>query len=148
MRGARNPRGGRSLCEGIIPAYARSTQDSLVVKAIEKDHPRVCGEHLSRVSTTSLIWGSSPRLRRAPRHASARRRRLGIIPAYAGSTRSRIPAPPARGDHPRVCGEHSANQYMEQATSGSSPRMRGAQPGGHGGCAGPGIIPAYAGSTC
>ena len=30
----------------------------------------------------------------------------GIIPACAGSTRRRVGAPVAKGDHPRVRGEH------------------------------------------
>ena len=30
----------------------------------------------------------------------------GIIPAYAGSTKNRDAYKDARGDHPRVCGEH------------------------------------------
>ena len=52
---------------------------------------------------------------------------VGIIPAYAGSTTSRLRVP-----------------YQPL---GSSPRMRGAQPSADGAGMEDGIIPAYAGST-
>ena len=49
----------------------------------------------------------------------------GIIPAYAGNTKS-CPSPSRRSrDHPRVCGEHSHILGWRDATMGSSPRMRG-----------------------
>ena len=156
-----------------------------------RDHPRIRGEHA--------------------RHERLRQRPVGIIPAYAGSTRSRssgIPypkgsSPHTRGarrigirnascswDHPRIRGEHlllrdhlpvqagiipayAGSTYspvrLRYISSGSSPHTRGAprtrRPsspcqwdhprirGEHHHChaqkAGePGIIPAYAGSTC
>ena len=71
----------------------------------------------------------------------------GIIPAYAGSTRTPPPLPATPRDHPRVCGEHRTAALAAWLGGGSSPRMRGA-PGSR-----PrvpeerGIIPAYAGST-
>ncbi len=72
---------------------------------------------------------------------------LGIIPAYAGSTRAREACQKQLRDHPRVCGEHPDRHPMTPTKRGSSPRMRGAlqevtdfdDVGG--------IIPAYAGST-
>ena len=74
-------------------------------------------------------------------------RRLGIIPAYAGSTLvgGRIYA--AAKDHPRVCGEHVIVFMVRPLLPGSSPRMRGAR-STSGVMAGlMRIIPAYAGST-
>ena len=51
----------------IIPAYAGSTSSNAHRTGRGRDHPRIRGEH-----------------RRAP---SARMPQIGIIPAYAGSTR-------------------------------------------------------------
>ena len=71
-----------------------------------------------------------------------------IIPAYAGST-STPPSPPCRPrDHPRVCGEHRRLKKLLATLAGSSPRMRGAPHRDDWQGAVPGIIPAYAGSTC
>ena len=74
-------------------------------------------------------------------------RRLGIIPAYAGSTHPAIFARNGEGDHPRVCGEHRARRSAAPTNMGSSPRMRGAPRFLGVGCGLSGIIPAYAGST-
>ena len=137
------------LCEGIIPAYAGSTnhlcqsmglvrgssphtRGALIATAPyplnQEDHPRIRGEHRRRYRSNQ-------------QHA-------GIIPAYAGSTclellylyhvsgssphtrgaRIRLRADEqGRGDHPRIRGEHDigvGNSLLEV-----------------------GIIPAYAGST-
>ena len=70
-----------------------------------------------------------------------------IIPADAGSTPRRARMRPARGDHPRGCGEHKEVLITDVTPKGSSPRMRGAPPGvNHQKGAGR-IIPADAGST-
>ena len=73
--------------------------------------------------------------------------RLGIIPAYAGSTKRSGELGVLLGDHPRVCGEHRQNERNLRATAGSSPRMRGARPTSSWTIVRARIIPAYAGST-
>ena len=72
---------------------------------------------------------------------------LGIIPAYAGSTRRRYRKPRWSRKHPRVCGEHSPRHDMTFSPTGSSPRMRGARCSASRRTFAGGIIPAYAGST-
>ena len=94
-----------------------------------------------------MVAGSSPRMRGAldaPRPVGDPQ---GIIPAYAGSTRSVQPRFVCVRDHPRVCGEHSSSAFSFSKRLGSSPRMRGARPGHLAHDQGHGIIPAYAGST-
>ena len=87
-------------------------------------------------------------MRGAPGVARHNPNRVGIIPAYAGSTRKDSRACRSRRDHPRVCGEHKPSSSMFLNLPGSSPRMRGAlQPRSRQGHP-RGIIPAYAGSTC
>ena len=71
----------------------------------------------------------------------------GIIPAYAGSTKSLPTSSQPSEDHPRVCGEHFRIPADEQVVAGSSPRMRGALGDLAGAGASGRIIPAYAGST-
>ena len=133
--------------DGIIPAYAGSTRLSLVVRRPRGDHPRVCGEHCRPLPAARASRGSSPRMRGARRRRGHRGRREGIIPAYAGSTPAPGPLGSPAWDHPRVCGEHSADGGRDFPRDGSSPRMRGApritfRPNRKSG-----IIPAYAGST-
>ena len=71
----------------------------------------------------------------------------GIIPAYAGNTRWMIPPVRARGDHPRVCGEHCGEHSASFGVLGSSPRMRGTHSRCRRAANVTGIIPAYAGNT-
>ncbi len=113
---------------GIIPAYAGSTLLRQERKEAERDHPRVCGEHRQPMPQQVFGTGSSPRMRGARGSTYMTRILIGIIPAYAGSTQSqacllcfvcgsspRMRGAPAeqvkqldaRGDHPRVCGEHA-----------------------------------------
>ena len=73
--------------------------------------------------------------------------RVGIIPAYAGSTKTARCKGQKGRDHPRVCGEHSAQSCVTLVPPGSSPRMRGAPLERLKASAARGIIPAYAGST-
>ena len=72
--------------------------------------------------------GSSPRMRGTRHAARGSGEAPGIIPAYAGNTRTSRHQTKTHGDHPRVCGEHHA-QYRHDGNQ-------------------LGIIPAYAGNTC
>ena len=45
MRGAHGLVGFLLCLLGIIPAYAGSTVRNTVISYLDKDHPRVCGEH-------------------------------------------------------------------------------------------------------
>ena len=91
--------------------------------------------------------GSSPRMRGTRAVRAACGRAGGIIPAYAGNTRWMIPPVRARGDHPRVCGEHCGEHSASFGVLGSSPRMRGTLGRRVVGLCLVGIIPAYAGNT-
>jgi len=147
MRGAPADHVGPLAVGGIIPAYAGSTPAASARSTAHGDHPRVCGEHgvdvvdgeavlgSSRVcgehrscSCCLLgVVGSSPRMRGALATGVHDPDRRGIIPAYAGSTRSTSLSTPRPGDHPRVCGEHAVGPVVRAYDPGSSPRMRGAR---------------------
>ena len=132
---------------GIIPAYAGSTNALRDAADNRRDHPRVCGEHSVKASGIIGCMGSSPRMRGAPRFTPSDALRVGIIPAYAGSTKGSPHESRGWRDHPRVCGEHSRTNIVRRFSVGSSPRMRGALHRRSGWRGGSGIIPAYAGST-
>ena len=73
---------------GIIPAYAGNTSFEATFLPDPWDHPRVCGEHLSSVTIMTRTVGSSPRMRGTLLAAFLAVSRTGIIPAYAGNTKS------------------------------------------------------------
>ena len=132
---------------GIIPAYAGSTPGRRWCGLPRTDHPRIRGEHTVCSVSNTLPVGSSPHTRGALGGANRFRGRPGIIPAYAGSTKSTSTAPATFVDHPRIRGEHAVDVRPDRRRRGSSPHTRGAQHP-----KGPpiyveGIIPAYAGST-
>ena len=112
---------------GIIPAYAGSTPSSPARSRKRKDHPRIRGEHTLSEHSRTLVSGSSPHTRGAPRWESAMPRKARIIPAYAGSTSRRSWPTSPSADHPRIRGEHRLDIPWPQAMQGSSPHTRGAQ---------------------
>ena len=168
MRGTLIPHLRRAGRTGIIPAYAGNTIRAGPPLPEHRDHPRVCGEHLSSVTMTTRTVGSSPRMRgtltantqparafgSSPRMRGTRECRtrhavpLRIIPAYAGNTKPVWRTPRGIWDHPRVCGEHLSTFLIYVITKGSSPRMRGTLLRHRRRMRSGGIIPAYAGNTC
>ena len=134
-------------CFGIIPAYAGSTCWSRFLRRWSWDHPRVCGEHALEKNLVYAQLGSSPRMRGAHDVDHLTCVRVGIIPAYAGSTVRNSDDFDSSWDHPRVCGEHDGTITDIPLSEGSSPRMRGAPVLREAGQRKDGIIPAYAGST-
>ena len=128
MRGTPLQETHRPRPNGIIPAYAGNTDQSIILFPSCGDHPRVCGEHSSRMLEKLASVGSSPRMRGTHQRTLPTPARTGIIPAYAGNT-SETPRNPPRGG------------------GGSSPRMRGTRPFDRVRAFDRGIIPAYAGNT-
>ena len=147
LRGALRSRFAFPLAFGIIPALAGSTSRTSSAGRTSRDHPRACGEHMSGCSPPTTQRGSSPRLRGARLHLGRRRRRDGIIPALAGSTRLELGSVERLGDHPRACGEHRTPSCLTWCCPGSSPRLRGALTWNGHLWESKGIIPALAGST-
>ncbi len=131
----------------IIPAYAGSTRTGSSQPLTLPDHPRLRGEHDQPQDPDPGGEGSSPPTRGARGGTTPGRAAAGIIPAYAGSTRTVNRLGFGAMDHPRLRGEHIPTGCVAGIATGSSPPTRGAQ-FWHGytpSCLG--IIPAYAGST-
>ena len=53
-------------CRGIIPAYAGNTCSLRRLYLTQRDHPRICGEHLGCVRVCEGVMGSSPHMRGTP----------------------------------------------------------------------------------
>ena len=131
----------------IIPAYAGSTWAYGRLWVSPADHPRIRGEHRGRELMPWQAYGSSPHTRGARRAECVYGVFRGIIPAYAGSTRS-LPEGPRQGaDHPRIRGEHFQMDDAICPRTGSSPHTRGARHERPRRRRHRRIIPAYAGST-
>ena len=126
VRGAHNLTVDSVQNIGIIPACAGSTAFTRQSCRIERDHPRMCGEHGAQCSAIEIELGSSPHVRGAPCVFHYRSCLVGIIPACAGSTPMRSAGRPCRRDHPRMCGEHCDFDWFSGVFEGSSPHVRGA----------------------
>ncbi len=84
-RGAPPPPHFQLTYRGIIPAYAGSTRIDSDLWLLQRDHPRIRGEH-GLPYTEPVMSGSSPHTRGARVVPCRPEGMLGIIPAYAGST--------------------------------------------------------------
>ena len=73
----------------ITPACAGSRAIAGAYKAVNADHPRVCGEQMPAAVVRMPSDGSPPRVRGAGFMFHAVVARLGITPACAGSSRKR-----------------------------------------------------------
>ena len=127
VRGAPSRWWNAALVAGIIPACAGSTYEKLTILGMNRDHPRMCGEHVALSQAGGL--------------------KSGIIPACAGSTSPLLPRRAQGRDHPRMCGEHCTSRGVTRGSSGSSPHVRGALQRRSKRHLTSGIIPACAGST-
>ena len=106
VRGTPPERSRRPGTAGIIPACAGNTGGKRGLAVVNRDHPRMCGEHANSLTAAASAMGSSPHVRGTPVVDRAERSPYGIIPACAGNTPSGgIPGSIGR-DHPRMCGEH------------------------------------------
>ena len=126
VRGAASIVGGALQGVGIIPAHAGSSILNAGTVELGRDHPRACGEQALTRGELAAVGGSSPRVRGAVRVHRRNERRPGIIPACAGSRRSRRRTSTSARDHPRAGGEQEWRHTLSFGTQGSSPRMRGA----------------------
>ena len=107
----------------------------------------MCGEQHSPDCGFFLRSGSSPRVRGVEAVLHVLGAPLGIIPTCAGSRRRLVGAPEAPRDHPRVCGEQWYGGDDLLFTTGSPPRVRGADLSVRLPYELAGIIPARAGSS-
>ena len=103
---------GKDLCDvicgqqsGITPAYAGKRYPYQYAEYCIGDHPRVCGEKTSAMSSAVSSPGSPPRMRGKGTLTNTLNTVSGITPAYAGKSRCGPKGSRKHKDHPRVCGE-------------------------------------------
>ena len=129
----------------ITPAYAGKRRLRSSGDTRGWDHPRVCGEKLSKASNVTVKAGSPPRMRGKVCGIQPALVVGGITPAYAGKRHSQCATWRAWRDHPRVCGEKFLSKLLSFGILGSPPRMRGKGCNLARGVRPDGITPAYAG---
>ena len=127
MRGTLFMAGPDLVGQRFVPAHAGNTEGYSRTKRPESVHPRACGEHPVRASSSWVWSGSSPRMRGTRQRPEQLLGRDRFIPAHAGNT------------SPRTTGS--------TRTSGSSPRMRGTRGSPEPAGLPPRFIPAHAGNT-
>ena len=109
----------------ITPAYAGNTTTSCLQYSLNRDHPRLRGEHqFERVEVLKVV-GSPPPTRGTRVTVILKKRTLRITPAYAGNTGKKYFTCFPSQDHPRLRGEHSHEHNQYFLTSGSPPPTRG-----------------------
>ena len=113
------------IFDGITPAYAGKRGGGPCPDTWLQDHPRVCGEKDLQMFAQASAQGSPPRMRGKVHQLREAAQFGGITPAYAGKRWTRLPSRAAMRDHPRVCGEKTAEQFKAEYPQGSPPRMRG-----------------------
>ena len=105
MRGKADSSAQAEESSRITPAYAGKRPFAAAETASPEDHPRLCGEKLSRFPAKVSEMGSPPPMRGKAVTDFVPVVVAGITPAYAGkSVSSEIPYF-AAWDHPRLCGE-------------------------------------------
>ena len=109
----------------LIPAWAGKTRVASLRAWLCRAHPRVGGENAELGFTKVGGSGSSPRGRGKHSLASALGVSVGLIPAWAGKTRTVRTAEVRSSAHPRVGGENASSAIVWKKLSGSSPRGRG-----------------------
>ena len=74
----------------ITPAYAGNTTTSCLQYSLNRDHPRLRGEHqFERVEVLKVV-GSPPPTRGTRVTVILKKRTLRITPAYAGNTLTKV----------------------------------------------------------
>ena len=132
----------------FIPARAGNMQLKSDVNGRLTVHPRTCGEHRSRVTSSSVVIGSSPHVRGTSSIAFALSAQVRFIPARAGNiVCARLPVRHTTV-HPRTCGEHRSRVTVSSVVIGSSPHVRGTSPCSYCGEFLMRFIPARAGNIC
>ena len=92
----------------ITPAYAGKRQSFVPCFRSRQDHPRLCGEKLCKLYKKYRMQGSPPPMRGKVELCVRGFDRLGITPAYAGKSVFGLCVEESCRDHPRLCGEKTA----------------------------------------
>ncbi len=132
---------------GTTPACAGTTGVPRRGPQIERDHPRMRGDHCLMPRTTLRRPGPPPHARGPPDGSVDQGPPTGTTPACAGTTRRTALARSNCGDHPRMRGDHVAKEAAAENPVGPPPHARGPRAAGHRPRGHRGTTPACAGTT-
>ena len=90
----------------ITPAHAGTICCDLCHNFLLKDHPRACGDYITRLSQKHLRNGSPPRMRGLLPVKKKEYTDRRITPAHAGTIIFSGSSLSAYWDHPRACGDY------------------------------------------
>ena len=125
MRGKVNAISSPGRKPGITPAHAGKRQRSCRKACASRDHPRPCGEKMTRYMADLRYSGSPPPMRGKAMLYCAFSGGQRITPAHAGKSDPYYSARGGNGDHPRPCGEKIVRWATAASWAGSPPPMRG-----------------------
>ena len=109
----------------ITPACAGKSVRTCTLLFSPWDHPRMCGEKLTRKSAINCGSGSPPHVRGKDANKVLWMEKFRITPACAGKSHRRSNLHVQQGDHPRMCGEKSLLPSSPSQRMGSPPHVRG-----------------------
>ena len=127
MRGKHSNNTADNCNEGITPAGAGKTSVDVSATMYLTDHPRRCGENVTKFGMLTSLIGSPPQVRGKQEKMKILLTLLRITPAGAGKTNKMIFDELEVWDHPRRCGENAQALNDLDADKGSPPQVRGKQ---------------------
>ena len=125
LRGNHGRLRGRAAPIGSIPAPAGEPLTRTETGRTSRVYPRACGGTVGSLSSSTSIWGLSPRLRGNRRIPAIRGQPDGSIPAPAGEPLDGLPVPGSTTVYPRACGGTLVGVGVPVHQLGLSPRLRG-----------------------
>ena len=108
----------RPVCAGTTGARRRR-------RGVEREHPRMRGDHMASSRSSSSSEGTSPHARGPRIVGRPYSMAIGNIPACAGTTPLRASRTSWRREHPRMRGDHPATLSIWTLATGTSPHARG-----------------------
>ena len=135
------------LLRRITPAHAGKSDRALTDYAMDRDHPRTCGEKVYIFLIYQRRKGSPPHMRGKENTTKQMTAEVRITPAHAGKRGLVKYVPFGKEDHPRTCGEKSSAARRQRGPVGSPPHMRGKAIGMPGSGVLSRITPAHAGKS-
>ena len=131
----------------ITPAWAGKSPIRELLLIVSRDHPRVGGEKLGKISAPNIGQGSPPHRRGKEVKSSSGFDFPGITPAWAGKSRWCARGQTRARDHPRMGGEKCLPPFKVGCAQGSPPHGRGKVAAGLRSPRSLGITPAWAGKS-
>ena len=116
------------MFEGITPACAGKSIIEATSRALNEDHPRMCGEKSSTTKPASSRKGSPPRMRGKAQIRLLSIWQRGITPAYAGKRKTAWKGEGNKRITPACAGKSQIPLTELQHHPGSPPHVRGKAP--------------------